>query len=149
MEKVTTIEITVIGGEKLIVKSLLAEDDELTRTIVKEYLGTFGQCDVVSNGSEAFRAFMAAHDEGSPFDLICLDIMMPGMNGHETLEEIRIYEEENNIVGLSGVKVMMTTGKSDSQSIMKAFRNQCEAYLIKPISADDLITKIKELGLID
>ena len=106
MEKVTTIEIIVNGGEKLIVKSLLAEDDELTRTIVKEYLGTFGQCDVVSNGSEAYRAFTDAHAAGEPFDLICLDIMMPGMNGQETLEEIRTYEEENAIVGLSGAKIM-------------------------------------------
>ena len=129
-------------------KSLLAEDDEVSRTIVKEYLGTFGQCDVVSNGQEALDAFKAAHMEREPYELICLDIMMPEMNGQETLEEIRNYEEANNITGLSGVKIMMTTGKADSKSIMMAFRNQCEAYLIKPISPDDLIEKIKELGLI-
>ena len=130
-------------------KSLLAEDDPVSRTIVQEYLSSFGECEVVTNGQEAMDAFVAAHDAGAPFDLICLDIMMPEMNGQETLEQIRTYEEDHQIVGLKGVKIMMTTGKSDAKSIMAAFRHQCEAYLIKPITPDDLAEKIKKLGLLN
>lgn len=68
-------------------------------------------------------------EEQDPFTLITLDINMPKMNGHETLEVIRKAEEQRGIGGLDGVKVIMTTSESSSEHVFAAFREGCEAYV--------------------
>ena len=73
------------------------------------FVSEFGACDVATSGEEALSAFQITHDEGKPYDLICLDIHMGGINGHETLETFRALESSLEIKGLKGVKVIMTT----------------------------------------
>jgi two-component system chemotaxis response regulator CheY len=90
-----------------------------------------------------------AFDENDPYDLICLDIMMPVMDGQEALLELRKMEARRGIMGLDTTKVIMVTAIDDSKNIMKAFRQgQCEAYLTKPLDRIKLIGHIKDLGLI-
>ena len=130
-------------------KVLVVEDDFTSRKILQNVLSRYGECDVAVNGKEAVTAFKAAHLEGKPYDLICLDIMMPEMDGFEALSKIREVEAGFGLHGLSGVKVVMTTALGDYDSIMKSFRAQCEAYLIKPIDHAKLIKQIKDMGLIE
>ena len=82
------------------------------------------------------------------YDLICLDIMMLEMNGHETLKAIREIEEADGIYGLNGVKVPMTTALDDPKNILGAFRSQCEAYLVKPIEKQRLVKELGNHGLL-
>ncbi|NTU60494.1 MAG: response regulator [Deltaproteobacteria bacterium] len=128
-------------------KTLIVEDDFVSRRVIQAILTPCGPCDVAVNGHEALRAFEMARNEGKPYDLICLDIMMPEMDGTETLRRIREMELESGVEGLAGVKVIMTTALSDFESIMTSFRNQCEAYLVKPISRPALLDKVREIGL--
>ena len=58
-------------------KILLAEDDFVTRKFMASFLSKYGECDVTVDGMEAVDAFMLALEEGEPYDLVCLDIMMP------------------------------------------------------------------------
>jgi two-component system chemotaxis response regulator CheY len=127
---------------------LIVEDDFGSRRILQRILSTYGECDVAINGVEAVEAYMAAFTEDAPYDLICLDIMMPEMDGREALIKIREYEEDNGIVGLQKTKIIMTTALDDPKSIVGSFKDQCEAYLVKPITSDDLIKKLKSLELI-
>ena len=130
-------------------KTLIVEDDFLARSLLSTLLSEYGICHVAVNGKEALGAIEKAFDEKDPYDLICLDIMMPVMDGQEALLELRKMETKRGIIGLDTTKVIMVTGMDDSKNIMKAFRQgQCEAYLTKPIDRKKLVNHIRDLGLI-
>lgn len=129
-------------------KTLIVEDDFVSRRILQSILSPYGTCDIAVNGREALMAFLMAWDEGEPYDLICLDIMMPGMDGHETLRRIREIEQKRVIKPFEGVKIIITTALSEFNEIKRAFENQCDSYLIKPITKENLIATLEQLGLI-
>lgn len=128
-------------------KVLIAEDDPISRRLMQAVLSPYGLCHAVENGKEALDAFKDARKKNQPYDLICLDIMMPEMDGNEVLCEIRSLEEKEGEI--NKVKVIMTTALSDPKTIMKCFRQHCEDYLIKPIDRTKLLDKIRMLGLIE
>jgi two-component system chemotaxis response regulator CheY len=129
-------------------KTLIVEDDFISRRLLQRYLSAYGDCDIAVNGREALSAFHLAWQEDAPYELICLDIMMPELDGHKTLQAIRQQEADRGIGGLSGVKVIMTTMRDDSDSILEAFKQQCEAYLFKPIDRGKLLEHLRRLGLL-
>lgn len=129
-------------------KILVVEDDFLTRKILKNFLKEYGEVDIAIDGEEALEAFSIAVKDGTGYNVIFLDILMPKLDGQEVLKSIRKIEESNCIYGNKGVKIVMTTVLDDSQSIIKAFREQCEVYLIKPISPEEIINTLKKLELI-
>jgi two-component system, chemotaxis family, chemotaxis protein CheY len=130
-------------------KTLIVEDDFLARSLLTTLLAEYGVCHVVVNGSEAIEALQKAYDMHEPYDLVCLDIIMPILGGQETLLELRKIEKERGINGPEATKVIMVTAVDDSTNIMKAFREgHCEAYLTKPFDRFKLINHIKSLGLI-
>ena len=130
-------------------KILIVEDDFVSRCILQKFLSSYGTSDIAINGKEAINAFSFAWQEKDPYELICLDIMMPEMDGQQVLKEIRKIEEEYEVLGLDSVKIIMTTALGDNENIKTAFRQQCEAYLVKPIDKTMLLNTLKELGLID
>ncbi len=129
-------------------KCLIAEDDFTCRRLLQVYLSDHADCFVACNGHEAVEAFTEALDAGLPYDLVCLDIMMPGMDGHEALAEIRRIEQDRGIGGLDGVKVIMTTALDDSKNIFGAFRAGCEGYVTKPIERKKLVAEMEKLDLL-
>lgn len=129
-------------------KSLIVEDDFTSRNLMQIYLADMGPCHVAVNGREAVEAVAKSLNERQPYDLICLDIMMPEMDGIEALAAIRELEKEKGVEGLDGVKIIMTTAKGQSEDIFDAFNTGCEAYLIKPVRKPELIAEIQKLGLI-
>jgi len=130
-------------------KTLIVEDDFLARSLLSTLLSEYGVCHVAVNGREALDAIERAFDENDRYDLVCLDIMMPVLDGQEALLELRKLEALRGIKGLDTTKVIMVTAIDDSKNIMKAFRQgQCEAYLTKPLDRTKLISHIKDLGLI-
>lgn len=74
--------------------------------------------------------------------------MMPHMNGHEALTAIREIEAAQGIAGLDGIKVIMTTSTKESVDVWGAFREGCEAYLVKPIEKRKLLEEIEKLGFV-
>ena len=129
-------------------KCLIVEDDFTARNLMQEYLRDLGSCDVAVNGREAVESFKHSLDQDKPYDLICLDLMMPEMNGMGALKAIRRIEKECGVEGLNGVKVIVTTALSDSAQIKDAFKTGCEAYLVKPIRKESLLGEMEKLGLI-
>lgn len=128
-------------------KILIAEDDFISRILLQEMLLPYGACHLAADGQEALAAFERMLGENCPYDLICLDIMMPTMDGQETLQHIRRIEKERGIGGSDAVKVIMTTALDDPKNIMMAFiKGQCEAYLTKPISPANLYEQLSKLG---
>ena len=127
---------------------LIVEDQITSTELLKRTLSPYGHCDVAIDGKEAIEAFCLAWEEDQPYDLICLDIIMPEMDGREVLKAIRKKEKEMGIRGLDGVTVIMTTVLADSENIMGAFRDGCEAYIVKPIDEQKLLQQVRDLGLI-
>jgi two-component system chemotaxis response regulator CheY len=127
---------------------LLAEDDYVTRKAMDSFLSKYGDCDVTVDGSEAVDAFMLALEEDAPYDLVCLDIMMPVMDGYQALMGIRNLEKERGITGDDAVKVIMTTALNDEKNVKMAFELGCTIYSGKPIDQERFEQALKKLRLI-
>ena len=129
-------------------KMLIVEDDFPSCEVLKEYLSEYGDCTTTANGVEGVEAFRNALDAGAPYDLVCLDIMMPEMDGHEALRAIRQIEQEHGILESSGVRVIMTTAKDRSRDMIEAFDEGCASYIIKPVDQEKLVAEMQKLDLI-
>src|SRR5579864_2204349 len=128
---------------------LIAEDDLASRKFLSKFLSTYGECDITIDGLEALEAFMMAWDEGKPYDLICLDIMMPELDGVKTLKTIRDIENQKGYEESKRAKIIMTTALNDTDNVLNAFGMGCEVYAAKPIDTKKLVEVMKKLGLID
>ncbi|HPU23338.1 MAG TPA: response regulator [Candidatus Kapabacteria bacterium] len=129
-------------------RTLVVEDDYITSQVMQEILSAFGECDVAENGEQAIELFKSVQLTGVLYDVVFLDIMMPEMDGQEVLAKIREIEKMNGIMGLDGVKIVMTTALDDYENIKKAFTNQAEAYLIKPVDKDKVVKVLVDLELL-
>jgi two-component system chemotaxis response regulator CheY len=132
-------------------KFLIVEDDFISRTLLKEMLTPFGDCHTSTNGDDAVNVLRHSYDEPDcRYDLVCLDIMMPGKNGHEVLKELRRIEMKKGIGGANAAKVFMVTALDDSKNILEALVvGHCEAYLTKPVSRMRLEEQLRNLHLIE
>ena len=129
-------------------KILLAEDDFATRKFMDKQLSQYGDCDVMVDGEEAVDAFMMALEDDKPYDLVCLDVMMPVMDGYQVLKAIRGIEAQKGISKKDSVKVVMTTALNDERNVKLAFELGCEAYVGKPIDVEKFEKVLNKLGLI-
>lgn len=129
-------------------KTLIVEDDFTSRFILQEMLSPYGEVHIAVNGKEAVSAVEKAYKEDTPYDLLALDIMMPEMDGQETLIAIRSFEDTMDIFPGNGIKILMTTGLDDKDNIFTAFREQCDGYLTKPLSREKLIEYLESFNLI-
>ena len=130
-------------------RTLIVEDDLASRKFLSKLLSEYGECDITVDGMEALEAFMLAWDDGEPYDLICLDIMMPNLDGEKTLKMIRDIEKQKAIEDKDRVKIIMTTALNEASRVKSAFDTGCEAYASKPINTEKLIEVIRNLGLIE
>ncbi|MDZ7616675.1 MAG: response regulator [Patescibacteria group bacterium] len=146
---VETPELSAPAGLDRAPRYLIVDDDGVCRALLKAYLSPYGQCAFAYDGQEAIDAVRLALEDGKPYDLICLDIMMPGVSGHEALSAIRRLEEEHGVCGADSAKVVMTTALRDSRHCVQSFREGCECYVTKPIDESDLLGKMLELGLLE
>ena len=130
-------------------KILIVEDDSSSQLLLQTLLADYGTCELAANGQEAVEAIEQAIVAGEPYDLICMDIMMPQMDGLEALQKIRQTEFKHYQKGLVASKVIMTTAKDMAKDITSAFKAGCGAYITKPINKKELFEQIHLLGLLD
>jgi two-component system chemotaxis response regulator CheY len=128
---------------------LIAEDDFVSRTVIHEILSPFGVCDLAADGREALLAFEHTLKDGGHYDLVCLDIMMPIMDGTQALTGIRELEEQFGIRGNARSKIVMTTALDSMDQVFKAFRLQCDAYVTKPLSRAKILNQLRKLHIIE
>ena len=115
-------------------KILIAEDEISTAKALKLILEKSKfSVDIVHNGNDAWNYIQAG-----PYEVIVLDIMMPGMNGLEVLAKIR----ENNIK----TPVLMLTAKAELEDRVAGLDAGADDYLAKPFASSELIARVKALG---
>lgn len=141
--------IQIITAREPNVRILVVEDDFTSSKLMERILEPYGEVDTVTNGKDAVEAVRAAFANGTPYTLICLDIMMPEMDGQEALKLIRKLEGEHEIPNGNEAHIIMTTALDDPQSVIEAYyRGGATSYVPKPIDKDHFLKLIKNLGLI-
>ncbi|GFM36956.1 response regulator [Desulfovibrio psychrotolerans] len=127
---------------------LIVEDDFTSRKFMQSILAPYGECDIAVNGREAVEAFEASL-LGAGYDLICLDIMMPEMDGQEALKRIREIERNRGVRSSDEVKVVMTTALDDPKSVVEAYyKGGATSYVPKPIDRQLFIQLLKNLNIL-
>ena len=130
-------------------RTLIVEDDSISRKILNKVLSAYGRCDIAVNGELAVETFRQALEGSKPYDLICMDIMMPGVDGQEALHRIRTIEKRAGIAESEGVKVIMTTALNGTQDVAHAlFQGGASAYFVKPLQIHHFLDELKRLQLI-
>jgi two-component system chemotaxis response regulator CheY len=127
---------------------LIVEDDFTSRRVLSHILESFGVCDVAVDGGEAVEAVRLGLDEGGRYDLICLDIMMPRMDGQAALKAIRSLEESRGILPGAGAKIIITSALDDSGNVLQAFRSQCDGYIVKPYDRQKITSALRDQDMI-
>ncbi len=127
---------------------LIAEDDATSRKFINKFLSQYGVCDLVIDGLEAIDAVQISLSEDRSYDLICLDIMMPKIDGVKALEYIKMLEAKKGIDEKKRSKIIMTTALAETSMVKKSFELGCDAYVAKPIDTEKLKEVLAELDLI-
>ncbi len=125
------------------------EDDPIARSLLTMHLDGFAKIVIANDGQEGLKAIKKSITDNERFDAIFLDIMMPNIDGHEVLETVRELEKSAQVDGTQGVKIIMCSALDDSTNVIKAFRNQCEGYVTKPIKKEDVVKQLSKLGLLE
>lgn len=128
-------------------KCLIVDDEVFCREFVATLLRDVARCDQASEGKAALAKFSQAQQNEEPYDLVILDIMMPGLSGHDTAKAIRSLENEQTLG--KKVNIIMLTALNSANDAMESFcEAQSAAYLVKPVSKDGLFNAISKLGLL-
>lgn len=130
-------------------KILIVDDDFTSRKILQASLKKLGDCDLACDGEEACKAYQASLNDHARYDLILLDIMMPGMDGMQVLKRIRGEEDKARIYGTDRVKIAMATCLNDKEHVIGSFHEGCDGYILKPFTPDSVHQDLKRHGLID
>ncbi|MBF0459763.1 MAG: response regulator [Magnetococcales bacterium] len=127
---------------------LIVDDEPHNRILLQQMLKSVGECDLAVDGREAVEAFMVALDDGLPYDLVLLDIMMPEMNGQDALKSIRAYEQEHGVTDTQEVVIFMVSAlDTESQVVEAFFKGRCTDYITKPVRQSVLFDKLREYKL--
>ena len=114
------------------IQILVVEDNEHIRDMIRAYLAEAGySVDVCADGALALEMF---YDK--TYHLVILDIMLPGLGGHELLREFR---------KLNNTPVLMITALTDDESQIKAFTNEADDYVTKPFNIQLLVMRAEAL----
>ncbi|MCL2618531.1 MAG: response regulator transcription factor [Defluviitaleaceae bacterium] len=114
------------------IRILVVEDNEHIRGMVTTYLREAGYiADACADGALALEMF---YDK--TYHLVILDIMLPGLNGHELLREIR---------KLGNVPVLMITALADEENQIRAFAAEADDYVTKPFNIQLLVMRAEAL----
>lgn len=132
-------------------KILIVEDDFISRKVLHKVLSQFGDCDFAVDGQEALTALTSALESNEPYRLVCLDIMLPNIDGQEVLRRLRELEKGRGVAlgdREHAASVIMTTSLEEPKHFMQSMRSGCEGYVPKPIDRERLVKTLREIGLV-
>ncbi|MCP4624255.1 MAG: HDOD domain-containing protein [bacterium] len=126
---------------------LIIDDEMVSRTKLELIMEYFGDCETLDHGNDALAVFHEAHQDKNPFDLIMLDINLPGMDGIQLLSAIRTAEKELKIDKTRQAKILMTSSYRNKERIVASIQSGCDDYIGKPFNQDLIRSKLDKLGI--
>jgi two-component system chemotaxis response regulator CheY len=129
---------------------LIVEDDELSCKVLEDFMSEFATCDTASDGRIGYELFEKAILEGHPYDLICSDLIMPDIDGHELVRLIRDREESLPIVDYIRTKIFVISSSDSPKDMTHAILdNCCDDYIVKPFQRETLKAMLHKYNLIE
>ena len=114
---------------------LIVEDNEIDAKLIQRFLdGEPYEIKLVKDGEDALHRI-----QQQKFDLILLDLLLPGKNGYEICKTLKAKEQTRNI------QIVAVTNLSDTESKVQGIESGTDDYLIKPVNADELKTRVRAL----
>lgn len=125
---------------------LVAEDDLASLKFMEQYLSSYGTVDAAHDGIEAVDFFFEKMQSGKPYDLVCLDIMMPRVDGYKALDAIRDIEAELGINQEARCKIVMASALSEVDQQEPYKESMHDGYIMKPVDIDAMDKILSKLG---
>ncbi|MCR5144290.1 MAG: response regulator [Lachnospiraceae bacterium] len=122
-------------------KILLAEDDYNSSKYLISILEKYGDCDIAVDGQEAVDMYKYAAEDGLAYDFLLIDLIMPKIQGYIVTEEIRKFEEKNELAP-SFVTLMTVLTEPDKDLDSHPLFN---AFLMKPVQLEQLESILNEI----
>jgi PAS domain S-box-containing protein len=136
-----TVEAPIASPRGLCV--LVAEDNEINALLMRSLLTRLGhQAVITTNGEEALESWLAAKSAGTPYDLVLMDIQMPGLDGIETTKRIR-----GNEAGAGRrTPILALTANTLVEDRYACFEAGMDGFLVKPLDREKLADALAGLG---
>jgi len=125
-------------------RALIIEDDQATLAVLKSTLCKFADVTECRTGAEGLQAFHTALKDATGFDLVCLDIGLPDVQGTDLLRLFREAEAKQS--ARRSVVVVMSACNEDAV-VLKMLTLGANGYVVKPVNRVQLIVRLRELGL--
>jgi len=130
-------------------RALIVDDDFYSRIVLHDMLRPVADCHIAVNGEEAVDAFKRALEEGRAYDLVCMDLVMPEMDGQQALREMRALEAERGVEAEKRCVVFVVSMVEDNRETNEAFfYGGADSFLVKPIDEARLMAELGEHGLL-
>jgi HD-like signal output (HDOD) protein/CheY-like chemotaxis protein len=126
---------------------LIVDDDIVSRTKLRLIMENFGECRTEVSGQEAMTAVRSAIQNNTAFDIITLDVSMPGMSGLDALQAIRQLERDFSITQQRQSKILMVTSAADKDLIIACVQSGCNDFIVKPFNLDVIQKKLDKIGI--
>lgn len=130
---------------------LIVEDDFVSRSILNTFLAQYALIDVAVSGEEAVEIFRKTMNGTFDwkYDLICMDILMPQLNGLEATRQIRCMEKEVGVKPADETTIIMVSSMNDPKTVIKSlYSNGANAFITKPIDLKKLLMEMNVYNLI-
>lgn len=120
-------------------RALIVDDDETIRTMVRAILEAEGY--QVIAAADGAQGVSIVDKEPAPvnFDVIVLDVMMPGMNGLDVLTRLKLHSRTRDI------PVLMLTAEAKPEDVLKGYEQGAEVYITKPFTRQQLLWGLEQV----
>jgi two-component system chemotaxis response regulator CheY len=128
---------------------LIVDDDEMSRIMLHDFLSENAPCHCAANGKEGLELFEKAVSEGSPYTLLCVDLIMPEMNGLALIRKVRELEKTNPIFNDFRTKIFVISASDstwDKADLL--LDNLCDDYIVKPFNRSALMANLYKNDLV-
>jgi two-component system, chemotaxis family, chemotaxis protein CheY len=127
-------------------RTLIVDDCALSRQLLIISIEEYSEIDVAANGKEAIDLVKQAMEMNENYNLICMDLNMPVMDGHETMQAIREMEAVSKT---SKAKFFMITSSNCPDDMIKAItEGECDDYIMKPVMRKSIRKLLKKHALV-
>lgn len=128
---------------------LIIDDDEMGRLMLQDFLSEFAPCDCAENGKEGLALFEQALLSGNPYNLLCVDLIMPEMNGLALIRKIRDLEKSHPVFNDFRTRIFVISASDSTWDRADLLLdNLCDDYIVKPFNRSSLMANLRKNDLV-